>query len=513
MTDRARDTGRFRTDRASGLAGSVERRQGPFGALREAQTSRNLFDALIPERPVVDFDSLAGDLPENRGDIFSQSGTNTFRNLAAANLSLSLMGSMGPAITGVNSLSKRFLDHDLFEIGSDDDAVTRESRTRSTRREPFAQFSGRDYRTGERISAALDTLTPRQEAGDDIITNALKRFQSDRYAEFQNEIRDFSRQYEERIGQLQDELTKYKGGLTDVNRAYGEYADDADAILKEAASLVAEPLPESDVVGAVEASYDKFGGAMADVLKQIDSNGNEALAAEMAEQVTYMEDVIVDGLRSGLASQTNLHQLAGAQAQALANMAWKDDLYNAEKARFETELQIQAQITAKQDQIAAAQTEMNRQIADATAQFGNEIPSPDQAWDFALDGFFKEYGLNEAEAIYFRDMWDDILNGTPQAVENYETFKREVQLDVNKTNLMRAGLWEAFERRLDEGFPNFKGEKNPDTVDALLDILGSRDLATDSAAQAAFSVVLPEGFRDLFSGLDQRASIEDDGYA
>ncbi len=480
---------RFRTDRASGLAGSVERRQDPLGAIQEAQTPRFSFDpssilSAVSGAPSIAFEKTREFLLESVLPTYVQS--------------TQLQGSALAPPTAPFGEPARILNP---RFGLDAQGRTEETIPSG----PTSRTSGR---IPGRFREALDILSPRQEAGGDIISNALQRFQSEQYAEFQNEIRDFSRQYEERIGQLQDELTKYQGGLTDVNRAYGEYATDADAILKEAASLVAEPLPESAVVETVQASYDEFGGAMADVLKQIDANGNEALAAEMAEQVTYMEDVIVDGLRSGLASQTNLHQLASAQAQALANMAWKDDLYNAEKARFETELQIQAQITAKQEQIETSQREMNRAIADASAQFENEIPSPEFVWNLALDGYFKEYGLNEIQAADKRDLWDTIASNNPQAFENYETFKTEVMFDVNRTNLMRAGLWDDFEAGLNR--------MTQEGADQVMEVLGQFDItrlaSVNPLIRNPIELFFGAGTLATLGALEDKVSIKDDGY-
>lgn len=497
----------YRTDRASGLSGSVERRQDPLGAIREAQSPRSVWDDLIPERSAADWNSLARPLTEGRDDIFFPGKYDYGRiasQLASQGLSVSaLTPGIGPLVIGGNFLSKRYLDIDLFNLGQGRGSTQDPDRVEFPSYRPISPRS-------RQVAEALKVLTPEQSAGGDAISNALRRFQSGQYADFQNEIRDFSRQYEERIGQLQDELTKYKGGLVDVNKAYGDYADDADAILKEAASLVADPLPDSAVVETVQTSYAEFGGALADVLSKIDANGNEALAAEMSEQINYMQGVIVDGLRSGLASQTNLHQLASAQAQALANMAWKDDLYNAEKARFETELQIQAQITAKQEQISAEQAAMSRAIADATAQFENEIPSPDRLWDLALSDYFREYGFNDAEALDLRDLWDFILSN-PQAAENYETFKSDVMYEVNRTNLMRAGLWDEYEAGL-----NLMEQEDADVIIEMLGSLDITRLATSPMNPKIRDTIglffSKETLSDL-GALKDKVSILDNGYA
>lgn len=246
-------------------------------------------------------------------------------------------------------------------------------------------------------------------------------------------------QYGERLNQLQEELAKYKGGLANTNKAYGDYADDANAIFEEWAATEVDPLDPTAVPQTVERSYDDFGGQMGELLGKIDKSGNTYLAAEMADQVRDMEQISLDSLRAGIADQDKLHDLSGSQAQALANMAWKDDLYNAERARTELEMEINASIDAKAQQITDTRDEMNKAIADAVQKYPIERLDPDELWRRGFTQMFAEKGYNEAEIAEMTAVWEGIYADSPEARDNYTAFKSSVNEEMNYELLSNLG--------------------------------------------------------------------------
>jgi hypothetical protein len=205
-----------------------------------------------------------------------------------------------------------------------------------------------------------------------------------------------------------------------------------------------------------------------EALNKIDANGNQALAAEMSEQVAFMEDVITDAVRSKVGSQAQMHELASSQAQALAHMAWKDDLYNAEKSRFETELSINAQIEDKKNQVSAAEAEMNRAIAERNRSFDTEQPSPEVLWSTALEDYFESIGIDPIKGAEMRANWDKIIADNPEALSNFEAFKGELMFSVNQKNMQAAGVWNQFNEAL--------ARYEPEAVQLIRDFMMTNDI-------------------------------------
>jgi len=283
-------------------------------------------------------------------------------------------------------------------------------------------------------------------AQDSLLKTAYQRRQESFYAGLNSQQAQITGDYQDRIGALEDELGKYRGGLTDVNSAYSDYADDANAILAGAAAGVeGEALPDSAVVAAVGENYDKFDGEMQAALQRIDSSGNTELAKAMAGEVRYMEEVVSDGLRSGLVSQTELHQLAAAEAQALAHMSWKDNAYEGERSRFMLEMQINQSIQAKQDDIEAAKAAMDKALADAKANYGEFTLTPDELWGEAMSDYFSTSGMNLQEQQDMRALWESVMQD-PQAMVNYDTFKANVMQAANEHNLAIVGALDDYDR-------------------------------------------------------------------
>ena len=283
-------------------------------------------------------------------------------------------------------------------------------------------------------------------AQDTLLKTAYQRRQEDFYAGLNSMQAQITGDYQDRIGELSDELGKYRGGLTDVNSAYSDYADDANAILAAAsAGVEGEAIPDSAVLEVVGEDYDNYNGEMQAALQRIDASGNTELAKAMAGEVRYMEEVVADGLRSGLASQTELHNLAAAEAQALAHMSWKDNAYEGERSRFMLEMQINQQIQNKQDEIAAAKAAMDTALRDAKANYGEFTLTPDELWGEAMNDYFSSSGLNLQEQQEMRGLWEAVMQN-PQAMVNYDTFKASVMQGVNEHNLAIVGALDDYDR-------------------------------------------------------------------
>lgn len=273
-----------------------------------------------------------------------------------------------------------------------------------------------------------------------VFDTALQRELQSRFAPYAQELGELENEYMDRIGALEDELAGYRGGLAGTNAAYASYADDADAILREAAEVEAEALPATAVVEEVDRTYNEFDGAMQETLQKIDSNGNDALAKQMSNELRDMQTTFTDALRADITDQDTLHQLAGAQAQALANMAWKDDLYNAERSRFELELQINKMIADQQEEIDNTRQQMNDDMQKINDEFASIQVTPDELWNRGMGDFLAKEGFNAAEQQDIVEMWDQIFANNPLANQDYGMFKQEISRAVNLENLSRLGM-------------------------------------------------------------------------
>jgi murein DD-endopeptidase MepM/ murein hydrolase activator NlpD len=508
----------------TGRSASVERIQGSTGAIEEART-----------RPVVGADFGAAAILTMLGGgtpIFSAPYALSRLNEADNEIDVGPfplfrnnpnLGSLD--LSGVQSQNRPFdldsvdygqrpLDLDSIDYGQRplDFSGFREPKGPSeTVQEQFDRTKQRDDRGDffKQINEIAFTGSGVDSSG--FFDSALDRYLSGQYAQFNERTEGLRNQYQDRIDQLQEELTGYKGGLVGVNTAYAEYADDANAILSEAAAVEQEELPASAVVETVDAAYGDFEGIIQDTLKKIDANGNEALAAEMADQMLFMGEIITDTLRGKLASQDDLHRLAGAQAQAMANMAWKDDIYNAEKARFQTELQIKAQIEAKKKAIDAQRLAMTRALEDAQRQFEYDMPSPEELWAFASDEYYKQNGLTEIETGFMKNLWNDIRANNPQAINNFDTFKGEVYLNMNQTNLEKAGLWNQLTALLGSG------DLDPTSAGIVEQALRTQDVRSYASlpplVRVMFDKVFGADVLPRLTNIENPVGIDDAGYS
>lgn len=335
-----------------------------------------------------------------------------------------------------------------------------------------------------------------QEFGDQRYTmmSALERYRQQEWQPYADEIASLRSEYGERLAQLRDELAGYKGGLGGINKAYGEYAEDANDILAAAAAVQGDPIPEGDTSLVAEA-YDSVEGAMAETINQIGANGNTALAKELAEQITFMEGTITDALAGDLIQQDELFETMSAQAQAMAHMAWKDDLYNAERARYEMELQIQAIIAKKQDEIDAAKDAMDDAIQNVMDSYNPQNLTPDEVWQLASSDYFKNSGLNPFEQQEAMALWEGIRSGNPNAATDYRQFKGDLMVTMNEENLQKAGLLDAVRSYVQNGDPN-----NP-IVQQVIEMMGTVDMGALARNALATGDKIVPGLSDLFSQL------------
>lgn len=302
--------------------------------------------------------------------------------------------------------------------------------------------------------------------------NAMERFRQLEWEPYQQAIDDIKGQYLDRIAQLQDELEGYQGGLAGTNAAYADYADDANRILSEAAAVEGEPIPEGTTQPIAD-SYAHIEGVMADTINRIGANGNEALAHEMAGQIGYMQDIITDAMQGDLDMQDRLFDLASSQATALAHMAWKDDLYNAERARVEIEMDINQAIAAKQDEIDDARAAMQDAIDKIRDSYEPQNLSMGEHWNLAMNDYLRQQGMNEFQIEQTFGLWESIQENNPQAMYDYATFKQEVIATLNQRNLMRAGLWDDV-----IGFLGGDDESLDGARDSLTNLLATKDIVS-----------------------------------
>jgi len=418
---------------AATRADSVTRRQDPLGALREifgtdrraagamnqqsaaeaymnAGNAGSMGPSAFPSTPVVT-------QPTGQPDVASALETyfGTFNR-----------GEVDPVyptiprpVSGSNTVAT-----DLLET------VQRALQTGKTRTQEMADMYG-EYAEGR---GQADAQAFDQSYFKDAYSRARSVWEQP-YLDQQAEIRS---KYQDRVAELENELSGYRGGLADINAAYSSYADDADAILGEAAAVEAEALGESAVEETVHETYDDFDGEMQSMLRKIDGNGNQALAKAMSQEVRRTEEMVTDGLRSDLTTQSELHDLAGAQAQALANMAWKDDAYSAERSRFELDLQINQAINAKGDEIADTRSQMNDALAASQAAMGEFQMSSDELWQAGLNDFARSRGLSDVEIADMQGIWQGVMQN-PDAAGNYGVFKQGVMTEVHRQNLASLG--------------------------------------------------------------------------
>jgi hypothetical protein len=331
------------------------------------------------------------------------------------------------------------------------------------------------FKTGTRTAGSDDALTRamstiKQTAQFDMDENLLKtaydRARSDFYAEREAQVADLGEQYKSRIDELRDELAGYKGGRAGVNAAYASYATDANAILSEAAAVKEDPLDPSTADESAIQTFDDHAGVMQETLQKIDSSGNKALATAMSNEVRYMEETMADGIRSGLASQQELHALAGAEASALANMAWKDDVYQAEKSRFVLDTEIKKRISDQEEAIAKTTAEMNAAMARARAEFGDFAMTPDQLWAAGMEDFFSANEFDDMTKQEMTATWQGAMS-VAGAKENFEVFKGVITGSVNTTNMATIGilpqwnqLMSAAEAQAADGDPSVLNQMN-----------------------------------------------------
>ncbi len=296
---------------------------------------------------------------------------------------------------------------------------------------------------GEIIAANVQREN-RRASNQDILEGALQRFNQQAYAPYAAEINRLQGEYGSALQKLQNDLAKYKGGLAGVNKAYTDYAADADAILKQAASIDAEALPDTEVVEKHQEVYDQHDTQMQAALLRIDTSGSPELAQAMSDEIRNFESVMENGLRSGLISQEELHTLAGAEAQAVAHMTWKNDAYNAEKERYGLELEIQAKINAQAEAIAANQEAMARSMQAVRDQWQATNLDPGQIWDLALGDLVGSKGFNDIQSQDIIDTFNSAFDpssnpGAADALNNYDSYRGWIQYVQNLELLSHVG--------------------------------------------------------------------------
>lgn len=201
------------------------------------------------------------------------------------------------------------------------------------------------------------------------------------------------------ISKLRRDLADLRGGRTNINQAYNSYLSAADTIMRQAV-IDAPGLDETGVVQKVGRSYDHAEGALNDALLAIDTSGDTEMAAAMNAELRFWESSLTRALTSELDMQDLVHDSASEYAKAVAQAAWSNDLYQAEKGRTEIQLQLSAAIRAKQqavnDQNAAWERAKQRSREQAEAEF-NE-PAYGQLLQEALLEYAMGAGLDELEA-------------------------------------------------------------------------------------------------------------------
>jgi hypothetical protein len=286
----------------------------------------------------------------------------------------------------------------------------------------------------------VSTADYRNEA--DWFDDVLQRYVQDQYDVYQSNVQGVRGEYNDRLAKLRDELAGYQGARPQINEAYDKYRANSGAAL-QAAIIDAAPLPPSGVAGEMEKVWDHYDGEMSETLKRIDSSGSPELAEAMSNEVRHMETVLVDGVRSGLLSQNEMHELASAEARALANMAHKDNAYQAEVARFKLELQIRQAIADKEDQIDSTVDDMNKALFEVQKNFGDFTLGPDEMWGRAMSDYFEQArGLDGLEAANMTNLWKQLMDTNPAAFHNYNEFKGELFYHLNMANAQKLGQTE-----------------------------------------------------------------------
>jgi len=399
----------YRSIGSEGSASPVRRNQGPLDALREVWNTRPTFLGGVGEQQAIGspMDALRG---------------------VAADF---------PSWQQVNDFGNQNVLDTVFNRGSQQEPDDFNLQQAINSVAPSIMKMVDKY--GVAVTEQADSRASDQAFDENYFKDAYSRAKAAWEQPYNAEKEQISAEYGDRIMRLQQELTGYQGGLEGVNAAYGSYADDANAILSKAAAVEAEALPDSAVVAEVDRTYAEHDGEMQAMLSKIDGTGNVALAQAMSVEVTRMQEIVTDGLRSDLGTQSELHRLAGAQAQALAHMAWKDDVYQAERSRFQLELEINQAINNKANGIEEVRAAMDRAIANVNDEAGTFDIDPEELWAKAMADFARTRGMTDVEVGEMNALWDGIMEN-PAAAVNYNTFKSELQYAVNMEAMAQLGL-------------------------------------------------------------------------
>lgn len=258
-------------------------------------------------------------------------------------------------------------------------------------------------------------------------------------------VKDENNAINERFGDviagLRADIADFQAGKTNVDSIYNSYQDAAGKIMREAV-VDAEDLDPTGVVQKVGRSYDNAEGALNEALLAIDKTGRPEMAAAMNGELRFWENSITKALTSKVDMQGALHQSASAMAKSIAQAAYSDDQLKAETERSKLQLQFNASIRAKQEQLAqqsAARARARQKAKDWEAEQEEWEPDRDELYQSAATEYLRDLGASDEQIrMLLPDFEAAMQSGTTNAdslgytVRNEEQFRDHLQRAINQ---------------------------------------------------------------------------------
>ncbi|MCL1599240.1 MAG: hypothetical protein M3094_08655 [Actinomycetia bacterium] len=325
--------------------------------------------------------------------------------------------------------------------------------------------------------------------------------------EFDLQLGRLNEDYGEQISALQEIMNDYKQGRIDANTAYDEYQVRSAAILQAAITVPADPI-QSAVEDAVQETYARAGGAVAEVASLIDAGGDAERFGQAMGEITAFQDAMVEGLRHDLVSIEEVQHATAEVSRALAKHAYADDAYKSEYAQEELTIQITSAIDKQAKEIEKAQAAWDKakaRMAEDRARASANIPDYEIDEEYFRSVAFKEWaaamGLDDEQMAAVQAKG---LEAWAAAGGNASEYLKEITQTINEYNMGAKGVLEDWLSLTDL----VRGE-DPLLASQMDELLRGRDFAASNsdfmglAAKAIVAIVaVTEPGEEPFPGFD-----------